>query len=269
MENKLSAPVGDTKCKDPKPGNKPKDIATMELWLIAQGAPYKMQGKMNPNLIKMIRVYQGSKGKLAKDKINGVIVPGDKTWNAGAAKYFTYRDTIVNYEAYEVVENGKTRRIHVDEFIRLQIDVRNKIVRNADAVISECDTIDKLIRGVEENLAGQNGYLNAMVAIGMTGFGLSDPPSSKAALNARAAALSVKSATDRSKPDWKKVKTLVVKANKLHKAAVKEWTDYNNKNMKRAEWGAFGATVVSEGSFMVLEVLATGYLVTTLSLIHI
>lgn len=263
MENKLSAPVGDPKCTDPKPGNKPKDIATIEMWVMAQGANYTMQGKMNPQLLKMIRMYQGSKGKLSGDKINGVIAPGDKTWNAGAVKYFRYRDVIANYEAYEVKENGKTRRIEVNEYIQLQIDVRQKIVRNAKAVISECDVIEKLIRGVEETMAGKEGYLNAMVAIGMSGFGMSGPPSAKAALNARAAAQAVVSATDRSKVDWKKVKTLVAKANNLHKAAVKEWKDYNNKNMKRAEWGAFGATVVSEGSFAVLEVLATGYLVTT------
>lgn len=263
MENKLSAPVGDPKCTDPKPGNKPKDIATIEMWVMAQGANYTMQGKMNPQLLKMIRMYQGSKGKLSGDKINGVIAPGDKTWNAGAVKYFRYRDVIANYEAYEVKENGKTRRIEVNEYIQLQIDVRQKIVRNAKAVISECEVIEKLIRGVEETMAGQDGYLNAMVAIGMSGFGMSGPPSAKAALNARAAAQAVVSATDRSKVDWKKVKTLVAKANTLHRAAVKEWKDYNNKNMKRAEWGAFGATVASEGSFMVLEVLATGYLVTT------
>lgn len=263
MENKLSAPVGDPKCKDPKPGNKPKDIDTIELWVLAQGAPYQMQGKMNPALIKMIRTYQGSKGKLPKDKVNGVISAGDKTWNAGATKYFRYRDTIANYEAYEVVEKGKTRRIPVDEFIRLEIDARAKIVRNARAVQSECDTIEKLIRGIEETMAGQQGFLNAMVAISTTGFGLSSPPSAKAALNARASAGLVISATDRSKVDWKKVKTLVKKTNDLHAKAVKEWTTYNNKSMKRAEWGAFGATVASEGSFAVLEVLATGYLVTT------
>ena len=263
MENKLSGPVGDPKCKDPKPGNKPKDIATMEVWLIAQGASYTMQGKMNPALVKMIRVYQGSKGKLTKDKVNGVIEPGDKTWNAGAAKYFTYRDKIANFEAYEVVEKGKTKMIEVDEFIRLEIEARNKIVNNAKSVVSECEVIEKLIRGIEETMAGQDGYLNAMVAIGMSGFGLSPPPSAKNALNARAAALQVISATDRSKVDWKKVKKLCINTNKLHKKAVKEWKDYNNKSMKRAEWGAFGATVVSEGSFAVLEVLATGYLVTT------
>lgn len=263
MENKLFAAVGDTKCKDPKPGNKPKDIATVELWVLAQGANYKMQGKMNPGLVKWIRIYQGSKGKLSKDKINGVMEPGDKTWNAGAVKYFRYRDAIANYEAYEVVENGKTRRIEVDEFIRLQIEVRNKIIRNANAVISECDVIEKLIRSIEETLALQNGFVNGLVAMGMSGFGMAGPPSAKAALNARAAAQAVVSATDRSKVDWKKVKVLVMKANKLHKAAVKEWKAYNDSNMKRAEWGAFGATVVSEGSFAVLEVLATGYLVTT------
>ncbi len=263
MENKLSAPVGDPKCKDPKPGNKPKDIATIEMWMMAQGASYQMQGKMNPQLIKWIRTYQGSKGKLSKDEINGVIEPGDKTWNAGATKYFRYRDVIANYEAYEVVEKGKTRRIEVDEFIRLQIDARYKIVRNAKAVQSECDMIVKLIREVEETMAGQSGFLNAMVAISTSGFGLSPPPSSKNALNAHAAAGAVISATDRSKVDWKKVKTLVVKANAAHKKAVKEWQDYNSKTTKRAEWGAFGATVVSEGSFAVLEVLATGYLVTT------
>lgn len=263
MENKLSGPVGDPKSKKPKAGNKPKDVATIEMWMIAQGAPYTMQGKMNPTLVKLIRTYQGSKGKLSGDQINGVIEPGDKTWNAGAVKYFRYRDMIAGYEAYEVVEKGKTRRIAVDEFIRLQIEARHKIVRNANAVVSECDMIHQLIREVEETMAGQSGFLNAMVAIGSSGFGLAPPPSSKAALNARAAALAVISATDRSKVDWKKVKTLVVKANGLHKKAVKEWKDYNNKAMKRAEWGAFGATVASESSFAVLEVLATGYLVTT------
>ncbi|WP_299281033.1 hypothetical protein [uncultured Tateyamaria sp.] len=263
MENKLSAPVGDPKCKDPKPGNKPKDIATIELWLIAQGAPYKMTGKMNAGLVKMIRMYQGSKGKLSKNDINGVIQPGDKTWNAGAVKYFRYRDMIANFEAYEVVEKGKTKLIEVDEFIRLEIEARRKIISNAKAVQSEADVIEKLIRNVQETMAGQDGYLNAMVAIGMHGFGLSDPPSAKAALNARAAAGQVIAATDRSKVDWKKVKKLCAQTSKLHNKAVKEWKDYNNKYTKRAEWGAFGATVVSEGAFAVLEVLATGYLITT------
>lgn len=263
MENKLSAPVGDPKCKDPKPGNKPKDIATIELWLIAQGAPYQMTGKMNPGLVKMIRLYQGVRGKLSKDKINGVISAGDKTWNAGAVKYFRYRDKIVNYEAYEVVEKGKVRRVEVAEFIRLEIDARAKIIRNARAVESECEVIHKLIRGVEETMAGQDGFLNAMVAISTSGFGLSPPPSGNGALNARGAAGQVIAAVDRSKVDWKKVKKLVRKANDLHAKAVKEWQAYNGKVTKRAEWGAFGATVVSESSFAVLEVLATGYLVTT------
>lgn len=261
MENKLSAPVGDPKCKSPKPGNKPKDIATIELWVMAQGASYKMTGKMNPQLLKWIKVYQGSKGKLKE--CNGVIEPGDKTWNAGATKYFRYRDVIANFEGYEVVEKGKKKVISVDEYIRLQIDTRTKIINNAKAVQSEADVICKLIQELLERSAGSEGLVNAFVNLGMQGFGLSPPPSKKNALDARAAAGMVISATDRSKVDWAKVKTLVVKADKLHKKAVKEWKDYNDRYIKRAEWGAFGATVVSEGAFAVLEVLATGYLVTT------
>ena len=261
MENKLSAPVGDPKSKSPKAANRPKDIATIELWVMSQGASYKMTGKMNPQLLKWIKVYQGSKGKLKE--CNGVIEPGDKTWNAGATKYFRYRDTIANFEGYEVKEKGKTKVISVDEYVRLQIDTRTKIINNAKAVQSEADVICKLIQEMLERAAGSEGYVNALVNLGMQGFGLSPPPKKKNALDASAAAGAVISATDRSNVDWNKVKTLITKADKLHKKAVKEWKDYNDKYIKRAEWGAFGATVVSEGSFAVLEVLATGYLVTT------
>jgi hypothetical protein len=194
---------------------------------------------------------------------NGVIEAGDKTWNAGATKYFRYRDKIANFEGYEVKENGKTKIVSVDEFIRLEIDTRAKIIRNAQAVQSECDVILKLIGKMLEQRAGADGYFNALVNIGMDAVSGNEPPPNKNALNARAAAGAVISATDRSKVDWKKVKMLVTKAQKAHQKAVKEWHDFNSKNMKNAEWGAFGANIVSEGAFGVLEVLATGYLITT------
>jgi hypothetical protein len=105
--------------------------------------------------------------------------------------------------------------------------------------------------------------LNAIVSLGISGFGVSPPPSPKNAEDAYSAASAVVSATDRSKVDWAKVKKLCADANKQAAKAVKEWKDYNARYINRAEWGAFGATVVSEGAFMLLEVLATGYLVTT------
>ncbi|MFN3824839.1 MAG: hypothetical protein ACK4RN_12725 [Pseudorhodobacter sp.] len=216
---------------------------------------------MNPQLIKWIRAYQGSKGR--EKNPNGVIEPGDKTWNAGASNFHRYREEIENYEAYMVVEKGKERPVPVEEYIQLEIESRNTILKNAAAVQSECDVIIKLIQGLLDTQAGQQGYLNAMVSLGMSGFGLSPPPGKNAALAARAAAGAVISATDRSKVDWKKVKTLCTNCNKLHDKAVKEWTTYNKKYTKRAEWGAFGAQVVSDGAFGTLEVLATGYLVTT------
>ncbi|MEM8576866.1 MAG: hypothetical protein AAGF60_03360 [Pseudomonadota bacterium] len=263
MENKLSASVGDPKSKVGTPKNKPKDIATLELWMIAQGANYTMRGKMNPDLIKWIRLYQGTKGKMRKENIDGIIFPGDKTWNAGAVNYFRYRDRIVNFQAYKVKEKGKEKMISVDEFVRLEIQARKKIVNNAKSVVSEMEMIEKLIRGIEETMAGQKGFVNAMVALGSSGFGLCPPPSAKKALDARGTALMVISHVDRAKPDWAKVKATVIKCQKQSKAAITEWKKYNDANMKRNEWGAFGATVVSEAAFGTLEVLATGYLVTT------
>lgn len=259
MQAKLSAPVGDPKCKDPKPKNTPADVATLEIFMIAQGYPYKMQGKMNSALIKLIKMVQASKkGRLEQ---TGVVVPGDVVWKGGQARYKRYRDEIAKFEAYEVMENGRPKRIPVHEYIRLEIEARDKIRASARAMKVDCTNIQIAIDKAHKTATDMSHMWNAWA---QNTSNLFNPiPSDKAAKDAAKAVDAVIKELGGGKTDWNKLQLLLRAADKKRDAAVAEWRKYSENLIGAADNWTTGATIVREGAFVALEVLATGYLVTT------
>lgn len=261
MPKTLSATVGDPKSRDPKPANKKEDIELLEVMLIANGYPLQVTGKMSATLVKTIRHFQKNKGK-AKDP-SGVIDARDPAWAKGYPKFLSYYKDITSFEAYEVIENGKKKMITVDEYMRMEADCRYKMERVARNMFIDADQIDRMITMMHNRADGSKGYVNALVHMGVSGWKGVEIPSAKPALEARAAAMDLENLVKRSKVDWKKVNKQQQQARKLLNKATQEWKAYEKKYVDGAEKGAVGATIVREGSFAVLECLATAYLVTT------
>ncbi|MEM6617694.1 MAG: hypothetical protein AAF631_00145 [Pseudomonadota bacterium] len=260
MPPKLSATVGDPKAT-PKPTNKPADVELVEAMLIANGYPRQIKGKISPQLIKEIKFFQKNKGK-AKDP-SGVIDAKDPAWVKGYPKFVTYYDQITSFTAYKVKENGKEKMITVDEYLRMEKDCRYNMERTARNMYIDADQIDRLITQMHKRADGSAGFVNALAHMGVSGWKGIEIPKAKAALDARAAATDLENLVKRTKVDWKKVNEQQKRARALLNKATKEWKAYEKVYVEGAEQGVVGATIVREGSFAVLETLATAYLVTT------
>lgn len=261
MAQNLSAPVGDPKSKNPKPANKPKDVELLQLALLANGYPMEIDGRMSSMVITCIESFQRTKAKMKPT--TSVIEPGDRTWALLQPRLKAYEKEILSFEAYEVVENGRKKRITVQDWTRIEQETRERMIERARAMMVEADNISGCIREMHKAADGSSGFVNAMVSLGVrVGKGI-EIPSEKAALDARGAAQMLIALVDRTKPDWAKVEAQHRKASLAINKAVKEWQAFDSKYIDGAEKGLIGATATREISFGVLEVLATGYLVTT------
>jgi hypothetical protein len=162
-----------------------------------------------------------------------------------------------------VVENGRKKRITVQDWTRMEQETRQRMIDRGSAMMVEADNISTCIREMHKAADGSTGFVNAMVSLGVRmGKGI-EIPDEKAALDARGAAQMLIALVDRTKPDWAKVEAQHRKASLAINKAVKEWQAFDRKYVDGAEKGLIGATFTREISFGVLEVLATGYLVTT------
>ncbi|QYK40974.1 MAG: hypothetical protein KF887_16505 [Paracoccaceae bacterium] len=261
MASSLSAPVGDPKSKSVKPANKPKDVELLQLALLANGYPVEIDGRMSQGVVTCIESFQRHKAKLKPT--TGVIEPGDRVWKLLQPRLSAYEKEIASFEAYHVIENGKPKQITVQDWMRLEQEARARMLERARAMTTEADNISKCIREMHKAADGSEGYVNALVSLGVRmGKGI-DIPSERAALDARGAAQQLVSLVDRTKPDWEKVEAQHRKASQAINKAVKEWQAFDRKYIEGAESGLLGATVTRDVSFGVLEVLATGYLITT------
>ncbi|MFC4669940.1 peptidoglycan-binding domain-containing protein [Seohaeicola nanhaiensis] len=261
MAYSISAAVGDSKSKSPKPANKKKDVELVQLMLLANGYPLPITGSVDSATLNCITAFQRKGGKIKQP--DGVIQPGDATWKAGLPKLTRRAKELESFEAYEVVENGKKKLITVQEFIRIEEETKSRILRRARSMSCDAENIYDLIREMHSAADGSQGYVNAFVSLGIRMAKNIEIPSDSAALDAKAAADLIIAYADRSKPDWAKVNAQHKKAVELLNKAKKEWAAYEKKFVSGAEAGLMGATITRDVSFAVLEVLATGYLVTT------
>ncbi|GHF51696.1 hypothetical protein [Seohaeicola zhoushanensis] len=261
MAYSLSAAVGDGKSKSPKPANKKKDVELVQLMLLANGYPVDISGSVDSATLSCITAFQRKGGKVKQP--DGVIQPGDATWKAGLPKLTRRAKELENFEAYEVVENGKKKLITVQEYIRIEEETRSRIIGRARSMSIDAERIYDLIQEMHKVSDGSEGYINAFISLGVRMAKNIEIPSNSAALDAKAAADLIIAYADRSKPDWAKVNAQHKKAVDLLNKAKKEWEAYEKKFVEGTEAGLMGATITRDVSFGVLEVLATGYLVTT------
>ncbi|SEJ64035.1 Putative peptidoglycan binding domain-containing protein [Cribrihabitans marinus] len=272
MALKLSAPVGDknriTKPDPRKPNqkfkpvqNKPADVELVRLMLKANGYTVEVNGKCDAALIKMIRDFQ--RKKLGFKKPDGIVDPGMQTWSAGLTRLSAMVSADAKVEVYEVQENGKTKYVSKSEYEAGVKALKREILSKAKMMMSEAESWEDFCNEVERTRQAQDGLMNALVEFAVSTVNDKTDPPWSAILDASSQASLLKSYTDRSAPDWKKVYAQDQKATKAYNKGVKAFKGFIKARIDTAGSMIGKLEVVRDTSFAVVEAYMTARLVAT------
>lgn len=267
----IKAPVGqkdritkpDPKQKNQKfkpVANRPEDVEAVQFMLVANGYDVEIDGKCGAGTIAAIKAFQ--KSALGYKKPDGIVDPGDKTWDKGlsAIKARIKADEAELAKRRFVMVRGKEVMVYASDLERQEAELKQKVIDKAKVLYNRADVWDEIGMAAEKTIAGAEGLTRTLDAIfevtRQVVSGNAKAPFAEIRA-AREAATALKIAADRSTVDWEVVRKRDAEATKAINAAAKafrKWTDDRDIANDRIK---VTLEVVQEVSFTAVEAFMT------------
>jgi len=276
MDSDIKAPVGDKnritkpdpKSKKPEKfapvANKPEDVRKVQLMLVANGYNVPVDGKCSGALISTIRQFQ--KSACGFKKPDGIVDPGMKTWEKGAAKYYA---KIAADKAVEVMAIKKgSGEVYLDtaEHSAALEKGKRQLIDHAKSILNRMEVAEYRLEAAQKLLQGEEGFMMAFAQFTIRSLNKTAEPPFKKVWEAQSAAQALLNYADRSQPQWEKAMAQTKKATAACNAATKAIIAWEKAVGDTAQGVADGLTIVRDVSFDALSYLTAAYLVKTRSM---
>ena len=273
MAKGIDAPVGDKnritkpdpKSKKPQKfapvANKPDDVRKVQLMLVANGYDVPVDGKCTSALIGTIRQFQ--KSACGFKKPDGIVDPGMKTWEKGAAKYAAKISADQSIEVMALKKGSAEVYLDVKEHSAALEKGKRQMIDHANSIMNMMDVAEYRLKAAEKLLQGEEGFMMAFAEFTIRSLNKRAEPPFKKVQDAYSAARLVISYADRSQPQWDKAMAQTDKATAAYNAARKAILEWEKAVGETAQGVADGLTLVRDVSFDGLAYLTAAYLVQT------
>lgn len=261
----LSAAVGQIPrpSKGPKPKNARPDVLLVQKLLQQCGIKVKVSGSADDGFVEAIKKFQKSKLKFKYP--DGVIDVNKKTYkklvDLATRKAGGDLDVGGKKEKYrEFSYQGKSYMLTEADYKKAVAEVSKKLVRMADSLLSQHETLEKITNDMHKTIQGAEGLMQSVCFFASAKWAGLDVPNFKNQGKSYGAILQAKNAA--KKGDLVKAPKLLEAAQKALRAYDKELTTYRNKLIGGAESVVTALEFTRDTSFTVAEYIGTAVLMT-------